>query len=75
MFDNDNNIDYYTGIVVKPGRCPKNKRPDIVCIQVVRPGDCINDNSCPGNEKCFKQGCFRTCLDPGKLNIISKGTH
>ncbi|XP_076080973.1 uncharacterized protein LOC143051872 isoform X1 [Mytilus galloprovincialis] len=50
--------------VTKPGKCPPNK-PGLICPAVVRPGDCFNDGNCPGKQKCCRQGCFKSCVNPG----------
>ncbi|VDI37322.1 Hypothetical predicted protein [Mytilus galloprovincialis] len=49
--------------VNKPGQCPPNL-PGLICPLFVRPGDCINDGSCPGKQKCCRQGCSSGCVDP-----------
>ncbi|CAC5397524.1 unnamed protein product [Mytilus coruscus] len=50
--------------ITKPGECPPNT-PGVICPLFVRPGDCTNDGSCPGKQKCCQQGCSRSCVDPG----------
>ncbi|CAG2255625.1 unnamed protein product [Mytilus edulis] len=52
--------------VNKPGQCPPNL-PGSICPLFVRPGDCINDGSCPGKQKCCRQGCSSGCVDPGPI--------
>ncbi|CAC5397517.1 unnamed protein product [Mytilus coruscus] len=49
--------------VTKPGECPPNT-PGVICPLFVRPGDCVDDGSCPGKQKCCLQGCSRNCVDP-----------
>ncbi|CAC5397522.1 unnamed protein product [Mytilus coruscus] len=49
--------------ITKPGECPPNT-PGIACALFVRPGDCVDDGSCPGKQKCCLQRCSRNCVDP-----------
>ncbi|XP_052226492.1 waprin-Thr1-like [Dreissena polymorpha] len=44
----------------KPGFCPRN---DSIgpCINL-----CSSDDSCPGNLKCCRSGCGRSCMEPIK---------
>ncbi|XP_052069153.1 kielin/chordin-like protein isoform X2 [Mytilus californianus] len=49
----------------KPGECPYVNLAAISCPANSFPTKCLNDGSCPGNQKCCNQGCSIDCTDPG----------
>ncbi|XP_071131363.1 cysteine-rich motor neuron 1 protein-like isoform X2 [Mytilus edulis] len=51
--------------VDKPGECPYVNLAAISCPANSFPSKCLNDKSCPGNQKCCNQGCLIDCTNPG----------
>ncbi|VDI05078.1 Hypothetical predicted protein [Mytilus galloprovincialis] len=50
--------------VEKPGECPYVNLAAISCLANSFSTNCLNDGSCPGNQKCCHLGCLIDCTYP-----------